>query len=428
MITPAYAPTATERVLPRLALDFTTGTLDPRVTVTRALNTATRVNSSGLIETVNADLPRFDYDPVTLASKGLLIEESRTNPILQSAAFNAANYGKVASSVTPNVETAPDGALLADEFIVDGTTGVHYLQQANTGMVSGSTYTWSVYAKANTMPYLVLSLYNTTSNNYACVSFNLATQAVANTGAAGAGISVSATPVVNAGNGWYRYILTAVAGTNAFNRCGIGMSLDGTVAGPSGFPSFVGDGASSFYLWGAQLETGAFATSYIPTTTTSLTRNADGVSMTGTNFSDWYNASEGAFSVSYIASNATKNQNALFASNGTATERMGVRGINSSSQTIIIGVAGGTAQWNAAINGQAVNALTNACWSYKVDSVAWARGGANAGADTLAVVPTVNQLRIGADETGVNLLNGHVQKINYWPQRITNAETTAFSK
>lgn len=56
MITPAYAPTATERVLPRLALDFATGTLDPRVSVARPLNTATRVNSSGFIESINAQL------------------------------------------------------------------------------------------------------------------------------------------------------------------------------------------------------------------------------------------------------------------------------------------------------------------------------------------------------------------------------------
>ena len=84
MITPAYAPTATERVLPRMALDFTTGVLDSRVTVARSLNTATRVNSSGLIEIVNANLPRFDYDPVTLAAKGLLIEELRTNLLVYS--------------------------------------------------------------------------------------------------------------------------------------------------------------------------------------------------------------------------------------------------------------------------------------------------------------------------------------------------------
>jgi hypothetical protein len=84
MITPAYAPTATERVLPRLALDFTTAVADPRVATARAANTATRFNSSGIIEIVNADLPRFDFSPTALTCQGQLIEEARTNLFLNS--------------------------------------------------------------------------------------------------------------------------------------------------------------------------------------------------------------------------------------------------------------------------------------------------------------------------------------------------------
>jgi hypothetical protein len=71
VITPSFGITATERVLPKLALDFTTASLDPRVTFTRTGNTATVTNSSGNVVGINADLPRFDYNPVTLACKGL---------------------------------------------------------------------------------------------------------------------------------------------------------------------------------------------------------------------------------------------------------------------------------------------------------------------------------------------------------------------
>ena len=127
MITPSYATTATERVLPRMALDFTTGVLDPRVTVTRALNTATRVNSSGYVEIVNANLPRFDYDPVTLTPKGLLIEEARTNLLTYSEQFDNAAWGKQGSSVSQNVQTSPDGSVDADKLIEDATTGEHRL-------------------------------------------------------------------------------------------------------------------------------------------------------------------------------------------------------------------------------------------------------------------------------------------------------------
>lgn len=84
MITPAYGLTASAISLPKLALDFTTAVLDSRITFARALNTATRINQNGLIELVNADLPRFNYDPITLVCQGLLIEESRTNLLLNS--------------------------------------------------------------------------------------------------------------------------------------------------------------------------------------------------------------------------------------------------------------------------------------------------------------------------------------------------------
>lgn len=90
MSIPSFAPTATERVLPKLALDFTTASLDPWITFTRAGSTATRVNASGHIEPVSADIPRFDYDPITLACKGLLIGEARSNNLISSINFGGA--------------------------------------------------------------------------------------------------------------------------------------------------------------------------------------------------------------------------------------------------------------------------------------------------------------------------------------------------
>ena len=84
MFTPSYSLTATERVLPNFAIDFTTGVVDPRIVTSRAGNTATRINASGVIELVNADLPRLDFDPVTLACRGLLSEGATTNLLLIS--------------------------------------------------------------------------------------------------------------------------------------------------------------------------------------------------------------------------------------------------------------------------------------------------------------------------------------------------------
>ena len=109
MITPSFSLTATERVLPKLALDFTTASLDSRITFTRttgASNPAAFVNSSGYITAATNDQPRFDYNPVTLACKGLLIEESRANLLLQSENFST-TWTNFASSESLESVTNP---------------------------------------------------------------------------------------------------------------------------------------------------------------------------------------------------------------------------------------------------------------------------------------------------------------------------------
>lgn len=150
MITPAYSPTATERVLPRLALDFTTGVLDPRVVVTRALNTATRVNSSGYVEIVNSNVPRFDYDPATLALRGLLIEEERKNLVAYSNQFdNNGAWVKTRSSISADVIVSPDGTQNGDKLIEDTTaSSSHLMLSVVTSIPSLSTVTDSIYLKA----------------------------------------------------------------------------------------------------------------------------------------------------------------------------------------------------------------------------------------------------------------------------------------
>ncbi len=112
-------------ISPALLLDFTSGSLDSRVTFTRT-GSASRVNASGLVESVSADTARFDYDPVTLACKGLLIEVTRENVITNSANWNAASWstfvnGSATISRTANAGTAPDGTSTATQIDFNAT-------------------------------------------------------------------------------------------------------------------------------------------------------------------------------------------------------------------------------------------------------------------------------------------------------------------
>ena len=425
MITPSFGLTATERVLPKLALDFTTASLDPRVTFTRALNTATCVDSSGNIITVNADLPRFDYDSITLACKGLLIEESRTNSIYDSAFSNIATSvvtnqwydNSVNLDTTSNASTSPANTTTAALLAINTNTtntGVVY----RTGSTTAGTYTYSVFTKmasTDNKCHLILAGDTSLANSVRCVftmsgAGSVGTVSVTGTATAGSGT------ITRYKNDWYRCTITCTLAAPANINCTL---YPGDRAAQTA--------ASQIYAWGAQIETGAFATSYIPTTSAALTRNADVVTMTGTNFSDWYNQSEGSFNVTSIAG-GTLNATAVSVNNASNAERIAIGyGSGSGGNMNVIVVDGNVTQAQIIVAGAALNTVNTACGSYKLNDIDFALNGTLGTQDTSATIPTPTQLSIGATAIG-SYLNGWVKKLNYWNINITQSEVQAFSK
>ena len=412
MITPAYSPTATERVLPRLALDFTTALLDSRVTVTRALNTATRINSSGYIENVNADLPRFDYDPATLACKGLLIEETRANLLTYSQQANNGIWTKVNASVTPDTVNGPDGLLSADTITAAAGTSAKAITQA--GGSSGVQQTYTAYIKAGTHNFIQL-WHGAAASIYA--NFNVATGAIGTVGA-NATAAVSG-PV----NGFYRIAITCTPGSANQFRIAFITSLTSAYA-----ESWNALGTETVYFGGAQLEAGAFATSYIPTTTTSLTRNADVVSMTGTNLTSWLDATQGTLLSEHMVPQFNPANTILAYSLGSSAGVEVYAGIqttgvnqftvqNTTNQANFAGFAAGV-----------VNVPQKVCGYFKENNFAASANGSPASTDTLGTVPSINKLIFGARNDGARVLNGWARKFAYWPFTLTTAEVTAFSK
>ena len=410
MITPSYSSTATERVLPRMALDFTTGVLDSRVTVVRALNTATRVNSSGLIESVNANLPRFDYDPITLAPKGLLIEELRTNLVPYSQDFSDPAWSKSNVAATADTTIAPDGTTTADTLTASSVSGFTWQVVSFTG---DGDKTMSCFVKAGTAATSVVQIRDATAianRGYFIITWTAGVPSVVRL-TTGTVLGVDAFP-----DGWYRLRLLA----------------SNVVAANSNQYRFLPDttaGTGTVIVWGVQAENGAFATSYIPTTTTSLTRNADVVSMTGTNFSDWYNASEGAFSATaQIAQLTSLFPIFISANDGTLNNYLNCYPYNPSSPNMVcISQVGGAQQYLGVPGAVSVNTKTNVCFAYKASSFASAMNGTGLQSAATGSIPTVDRLTLGST-TSNYFLNGHLQKINYWPQRLTNNEVQAFSK
>ena len=246
------------------------------LSVTRA-TTATRVNSAGLIESVAVNVPRLDYTNSSCPS--ILVEPQRTNLALQSSSFDNAAWTKFSSSVTANQITSPDGTQNADKLIALAVNSDHGVYQIPF-VTLGASYTYSVFAKAG--EYNFLRIADGDGNG---AFFNLSNGTIVG--------SLSTNPtIISVGNGWYKCSMTALtSGTSTLMAVVVCQS--GTTA------VFTGDGTSGIYIYGAQLEAGAYATSYIPTTSASVTRNADVISKTG--ISSLIGQTEGTIFMDFIA-------------------------------------------------------------------------------------------------------------------------------
>lgn len=411
MITPAYSISATERVLPRMALDFTTASLDSRVTFTRTTNStnpATYINSLGVVTQSTNNQPRFDYNPISLACAGLLIEESRENSYTYSSDYTQAAWNKNNITATLASVTAPDGTLTGVKIAPTAAGICTFSRALAGGAAAGNSI--SIFAKkgSGAITGSTFILRNTTtSTNLLVVNVNYDTGVITYvTGSSGA--SMTAYP-----NGWWRVVLSVSTGVSAGN----------TLTGYFGFSSFNAIGTEYVYFWGGQFEAGAFATSYIPTTTAALTRNADVAVMTGTNFSDWWKATTGSVTASALPSTVSGTRPTVQFDDTTANNFIVLRN-NTTDPELYVKATTDQAQIDAGTIVANTSYKLSGAWN--TNNCAAAINGAAAVTDTSATIPTVTQARLGCD--GTNYFNGRLQTIRYWPQRLIDAEVQAFSK
>ena len=421
MITPTYSPTATERVLPRMALDFTTGVLDPRVTVTRALNTATCVNSSGFVELINANLPRFDYNPITLAPKGLLIEEQRANLIRYSGNIGVGTPWQTSqvTSRTSNFATSPAGTTTANQFVENTSNDRHIVYQG-VSLPSTGVYTFSMFLKQGTGRYLQLQLSPTPATSYGVI-VDLQDGIITDT-RVGASATNTSSSIANYGNGWYRVSVTCQCVAGLVYPIIAGSNSAIPTYNTNNNPTYTGT-SQSWLIWGANFEAGAFPTSYIPTVAASLTRNADAVSMTGTNFSDWYNATEGTIIFDFIAT-PTAGSASLWFPNASGAPTIADNDGGNNARVSLRGVAyvdtGGTAT--------TAGVQYKTGFGYKQGSYASSTNANTVQTSANATAPTAPTNVTFGSSTGANYLNSHIRAIRYYSMRLLNAEIQAFTK
>ena len=410
---PTWTPTGTETVI------LWGAQVEQRSAVTAYTATTTQAitNYIPVLQTAASGVARFDNNPTTGESLGLLIEESRTNLVTYSSQFDNAAWTKAASSITSNTIVAPDGTLIGDLLIPDTSTGGNHATY-NSATLTAASHTYSVYAKAFGYNFLVLK---TDIAGY--VEFNLSTGAVSAT----SGANYTST-ITSVGNGWYRCTIT-FTGTVA------SYAMYNYVYNATGAPSYAGNGFSGIFLWGAQVELGAFSTSYVPTVASQVTRAADNASMTGTNFTSWYNFIEGALytEASTVSSIPTSGNPTAMASieDGTSSNRLQNRfaSLIFSPRFVanggsLLATTGGTAPINtfnkAIITYKSVNA------SATYSSISAGNGVIIQSTGSAFSPASVNTLLIGNGNTSAPL-NGTVKKVAYYPIAVTSAQLQALT-
>ena len=231
------------------------------------------------------NIPRLDYSLGSCPS--ILVEPQRTNTLTWSEAFDNAAWTKTNASITANSVASPSGDINADTFTDNSTNGSHALARFSTLIIG--TQTASIYIKPNTLTKFYIA--NGTTGNAVC--FDLSTQTVEGY-TSGFGNAWTNPIIQSFTNGWFRVSATLVA--TASQTLLIGSYKVFNAASFGAMSIYVGSGETA-YLWGAQLELGAYPTSYIPTTSASVTRNADVLDRSNIYTNNWITASGGTWFV-----------------------------------------------------------------------------------------------------------------------------------
>ena len=437
-----------------LDLNFAaTKNLGPLVTFTRA-SSATYVGSDGLIKTATTNEPRFDHNPTTGESLGLLVEDQRTNLATNSESLTL-GFTQQNTTVTSDATAAPDGTTTADLSVPNTTSASHASFRANITFAVSTSYALSVFVKPSGYTAFQLSFTSGFNNTNAWANFILV-----DGGSLGfAGTSGTAT-IQALSNGWYRCSLVATSGASAASGGPALIVLDSNRNGRD--PFFAGNGTSGIYLWGAQLEAGAFPTSYIPTTTAAATRSADVASITGSAFSSWYRQDEGTMFARYSfpQSPNTGGARVFVFSNSAGTNLIWLRaqgGVNRIYDVTDASVSQATFNQGA----YAAGVEYRAALATKANNFGFAENGGAPQSDSSGTVPSeasaetdslllddspfndfyilgyseasssgvgVDRLGIGVDASGTAPGNVHIRRLTYWPQRLPNSTLVALTQ
>ena len=392
---------------------------------------------------INCNTPRFDYDPTTLAPKGLLIEGSATSLSRSSQNLTDATYWTLQTayaSTSATGGTAPDGTNTGNLFTEPSSNLQRSIYQSYSS--AAGTYTFSLWLKAGSgnERYMRLVL-SSSASDFGYFTINMKTGAIQQAATVvGTATNASATVSENyAATGWRRYSLTVTlaASVNFVFLVPIDLASIDTPTTNYGRVSYLGDG-SSFLIWGAQLEAGSGASSYIPTGASTGNRAADSCVMTGTNFSSWFaGATEGVLFAEYEkarsqSGNVLHDFCAVGSRYNTGQGFILYNSVTTFLPTAILWPTGG-----AVFGGGIATAIPSvtkqaAKWFGGNDVTNYSNGvvgstGAGTGTVTIAMLSFGANSATGTEATR-DWLNACVRRVKFWPTALPDSQIISITK
>jgi hypothetical protein len=367
----------------------------------------TRTNAAGVVETIGNNVPPHDYrnaDGTLSTFPRLNLEPQRTNLNLQSETLSNASWSVFNSTVTENNTTAPSGQLTADRLAENTANAPHSIFLPSPIItVIGTVYSRSIYAKPNGRNWIALFYRDNVTDLRAY--FNIQNGTV---GTVSAGITAS---IQAAGDGWYRCTIVRTATSAIANSLAIELaSADNT-------NSYLGNGTSGVFLWGAQLEAGAYPTTYIPTTTAAVTRIFDLASKTGV--SSLIGQTEGTLFLDF-ESGANDGVNNTFSINNGSVNRIIIRKTSSNTIDTQVRVAAVT-QALIATSAITVNTRYKCAVGYKENDIVFYVNGVQIGVDTSSTIPACSIISNDAGSS-IEPMYRPINQAALFPTRLTNAQ------
>ena len=376
----------------------------------------TRINSLGLIEEVDSGKNRLNYDLLDGKVYGcphLLLEPSRTNYLHNSQTF--LGFVFQGSTFLQNQTISPDGTLNAGKLI-ENTNNERHSAFKVTASITSTSNTVSVFLKKETRRYASIVTSDTTNWNTMVVvdlELGIITSTFNKSG------FTSVNKIENYGNGWYRVtssITGSYTGNELYSRFGIQ-----NIGTPSPPPSnnYQGDGTSGIYIWGAQLEQGSYPTSYIKTTGSAVTRNAETAFGSGT--AQTFNDSEGVLmaEISALADDGTERNLSL--SNGTTSNR--ISWWLTATDTLAVAVySGGVLQYFTNFSIGISRNFNKISFQYKLNNFKLWINGFERATDTSGITPIgLSELAFDRADGALDFY-GNVKQVQYFDTALANTE------